>query len=43
MGLERQAQPKGSSTIEFIQAILKVKKCLDWEDAEKAMDYLGEG
>ncbi|MDP6178882.1 MAG: ADP-ribosylglycohydrolase family protein [Desulfatiglandales bacterium] len=28
---------------EFDEAILKVGKCLDWEDDEKALKYLGEG
>jgi ADP-ribosylglycohydrolase len=28
---------------EFDEAILKVGKCLDWEDEEKALSYLGEG
>jgi len=28
---------------EFDQAILKVEKCLGWEDEEKALAYLGEG
>ena len=28
---------------EFDEAILKVEKCLDWEDEEKALSYLGEG
>lgn len=28
---------------EFDKTIRKVEKCLDWEDEEKALDYLGEG
>ena len=28
---------------EFDKAILKVEECLNWEDEEKALDYLGEG
>ncbi len=28
---------------EFDEAILKVDKCLDWEDEEQALKYLGEG
>jgi ADP-ribosylglycohydrolase len=28
---------------EFDEAILKVAKCLDWEDEERALKYLGEG
>ncbi|MBW1896990.1 MAG: ADP-ribosylglycohydrolase family protein, partial [Deltaproteobacteria bacterium] len=28
---------------EFDEAILKVEKCLGWEDEEKALAYLGEG
>ena len=28
---------------EFDEAILKVQECLDWEDEEKALSYLGEG
>jgi ADP-ribosylglycohydrolase len=28
---------------EFDRAILKVQKCLDWDDEEKALKYLGEG
>ncbi len=28
---------------EFFRAILKIEKCLDWEDEEKALSYLGEG
>ena len=28
---------------EFDQAILKIKECLDWDDEEKALNYLGEG
>jgi len=28
---------------EFDKAILKNNKCLDWEDEEKALEYLGEG
>ncbi|MFC1868755.1 ADP-ribosylglycohydrolase family protein [Thermodesulfobacteriota bacterium] len=28
---------------EFDQAILKIKGCLDWDDEEKALEYLGEG
>jgi ADP-ribosylglycohydrolase len=33
---------KGISA-EFDKAILKVEKCLNWEDEEKALKYLGEG
>lgn len=28
---------------EFKKAILKISKCLDWKDEEKALEYLGEG
>ncbi len=28
---------------EFDDAILKVNKCLDWDDEEKALEYLGQG
>ena len=28
---------------EFDKAILKINECLDWEDEEKALEYLGEG
>jgi len=28
---------------EWDEAIAKVEKCLDWEDEEKALEYLGEG
>jgi ADP-ribosylglycohydrolase len=28
---------------EFDEAILKVEKCLDWEDEERALKHLGEG
>jgi ADP-ribosylglycohydrolase len=28
---------------EFDEAILKVEECLNWEDEEKALNYLGEG
>ncbi|MEA1876979.1 MAG: ADP-ribosylglycohydrolase family protein [Bacteroidota bacterium] len=28
---------------EFDEAILKINKCLDWDDEEKALTYLGEG
>jgi ADP-ribosylglycohydrolase len=28
---------------EFDEAILKVQECLDWDDEEEALDYLGEG
>jgi len=28
---------------EFNQAILKINDCLDWDDEEKALNYLGEG
>lgn len=33
----------GGISSEFDEAILKVKKCLDWIDEEKALAYLGEG
>ena len=33
---------QGIST-EFDEAVLKIEKCLDWEDEEKALAYLGEG
>jgi hypothetical protein len=28
---------------EFDNAIIKVEKCLSWNDEEKALQYLGEG
>jgi ADP-ribosylglycohydrolase len=28
---------------EFDEAILKVPECLDWENEEEALDYLGQG
>ena len=28
---------------EWDEAILKVEQCLDWEDEEKALSFLGEG
>jgi len=28
---------------EFSDAILKIEKCLDWNDEEKALKFLGEG
>ena len=33
----------GGISGEWDKAIVKVKKCLDWEDEEKALKYLGEG
>jgi len=30
-------------SVEFDRAILKVEKCLGWDDEEKALKYLGEG
>ena len=33
----------GGISREFDEAILRVEKCLPWEDEEKALNYLGEG
>jgi ADP-ribosylglycohydrolase len=40
-----QALPDFTAEIsqEFDETILKVAKCLDWEDEERALKYLGEG